>query len=209
MKWINFLQRLLQRFFPKKNEIIEVKYIERDETRVLPDIPENVIAACQTLQVKLDSVKNNPFLEISLIYGFLDTFGEFASTFTVCQKGCSACCKIGVEMTALEASFIEKNTSHRIVSNKQRKLKTNTDCPFLIDGICSIYEYRPFNCRTFFTVDNPKHCETPNEPHRTYGSLGGQDINIIYQFRKYIDHLNGKRKKSDIRFFFGNHKGIK
>ena len=57
MKWINFLQRLLQRFFPKKNEIIEVKYIERDETRVLPDIPENVIAACQTLQVKLDSVK--------------------------------------------------------------------------------------------------------------------------------------------------------
>ncbi|MGS3540184.1 hypothetical protein ACB322_28630 [Klebsiella pneumoniae] len=45
MKWINFLQRLLQRFFPKKNEIIEVKYIERDETRVLPDIPENVIAA--------------------------------------------------------------------------------------------------------------------------------------------------------------------
>ncbi|EPO0979388.1 YkgJ family cysteine cluster protein, partial [Klebsiella pneumoniae] len=43
--------------------------------------------------------------EISLIYGFLDTFGEFASTFTVCQKGCSACCKIGVEMTALEASF--------------------------------------------------------------------------------------------------------
>ncbi|MFS7467405.1 hypothetical protein ACJ8CE_00870 [Klebsiella pneumoniae] len=40
MKWINFLQRLLQRFFPKKNEIIEVKYIERDETRVLPDIPE-------------------------------------------------------------------------------------------------------------------------------------------------------------------------
>ncbi|MDO5893637.1 YkgJ family cysteine cluster protein, partial [Enterobacter hormaechei] len=107
------------------------------------------------------------------------------------------------------ASFIEKNTSHRIVSNKQRKLKTNTDCPFLIDGICSIYEYRPFNCRTFFTVDNPKYCETPNEPHRTYGSLGGQDINIIYQFRKYIDHLNGKRKKSDIRFFFGNHKGIK
>ncbi|WP_117066207.1 hypothetical protein [Klebsiella pneumoniae] len=59
MKWINFLQRLLQRFFPKKNEIIEVKYIERDETRVL--------AACQTLQVKLDSVKNNPFLEIRAI----------------------------------------------------------------------------------------------------------------------------------------------
>jgi hypothetical protein len=63
LKWINFLQRLLQRFF-QKNEIIEVKYIERDETRVLPDIPENVIAACQTLQVKLDSVKNNPFWKL-------------------------------------------------------------------------------------------------------------------------------------------------
>jgi hypothetical protein len=44
-----------------------VKYIERDETRILPDIPKNVIAACQTLQVKLDSVKNNPFLEIRAI----------------------------------------------------------------------------------------------------------------------------------------------
>jgi hypothetical protein len=63
LKWINFLQRLLQRF-SQKNEIIEVKYIERDETRVLPDIPENVIAACQTLQVKLDSVKNNPFWKL-------------------------------------------------------------------------------------------------------------------------------------------------
>ncbi|REI61305.1 hypothetical protein DYZ94_27875 [Klebsiella variicola] len=67
MKWINFLQRLLQRFFPKKNEIIEAKYIERDETRVLPDIPENVIAACQTLQLTMVSVKNNPFLEIRAI----------------------------------------------------------------------------------------------------------------------------------------------
>ncbi|WP_228712590.1 hypothetical protein [Klebsiella pneumoniae] len=65
MKWINFYN-VFTTFFPK-NEIIEVKYIERDETRVLPDIPENVIAACQTLQVKLDSVKNNPFLEIRAI----------------------------------------------------------------------------------------------------------------------------------------------
>lgn len=66
MKWINFYN-VFYNVFSQKNEIIEVKYIERDETRVLPDIPENVIAACQTLQVKLDSVKNNPFLEIRAI----------------------------------------------------------------------------------------------------------------------------------------------
>nr|AVI43301.1 hypothetical protein [Klebsiella pneumoniae] len=45
-----------------------MKYIERDETRVLPDIPENVIAACQTLQVKLDSVKNNPFWKLGYLH---------------------------------------------------------------------------------------------------------------------------------------------
>lgn len=201
MKWLNFIKR----FFPKSDEIIEVKYIERDETRALPDIPENVINDCQILHVTLNSIKNDPFLKINLIYKFLNTFGEFASTFTVCQKGCSACCKISIEMTALEASYIEKNTSHRIRVNKQRKLKTNTDCPFLTSGNCSIYEYRPFNCRTFFTVDNPKYCETPDEPHRTYGNKGGQGIKIIYELRKYIDQLNGKRKKCDIRFFFGHH----
>ncbi|BBS39727.1 hypothetical protein WP5S18E01_P20130 (plasmid) [Enterobacter cloacae] len=108
MKWINFLQRLLQRFFPKKNEIIEVKYIERDETRVLPDIPENVIAACQTLQVKLDSVKNNPFLEISLIYGFLDTFGEFAWH----------CCKVSDEAAfcLIQRPYISKTLLTRRIS---------------------------------------------------------------------------------------------
>jgi len=203
MKWI---QRL-KCFFIRNDKKKDVKFIDRYDIRELPDIPDDIYNESKSLKVVLASIKADPFLKLKLIYDFLDRYSQFASTFTVCTKGCSACCKINVNMTALEASYIEKNTSHRIINNKPRKPKTNTDCPFLISGNCSVYEFRPFNCRTFFTIDNPKYCKTPDEPHQVHGSGGGQGVPVLYQFREYIDRLNGKREVADIRCFFGRNVG--
>ncbi|MGG5964673.1 YkgJ family cysteine cluster protein [Salmonella enterica] len=196
------LLQFLKSFLFKNTKNIPVTFIDRNETRELPEIPDYIVEECQSLQLKLSTTKNDPFSSLRLIYNFLDTYSKFASTFTVCSKGCSSCCKIAVKMTALEASYIEKCTGHKIKENKKRKAKSSTDCPFLMSDVCSIYEYRPFNCRTFFTIDDPKYCKTPDEPHNVYGTNGGEGVAIIHQFRKYIDQLNGKRKENDIRKFF-------
>jgi len=204
------LLKFVKRFFFKKNkgisngvidENIPVVFIDRYETRVIPDIPSYIFEESELLISKLRKSEDDPFLSLRLIYDFLDVFSKFASTFTVCSKGCSSCCKIGVNVTALEAKYIENCTGHKVNINKKRKAKTNKSCPFLISDSCSIYEYRPFNCRTFFTADDPKYCKTPNEPHQVYGMNGGEKIPVVHQYRKYVDRLN-KKNVGDIRTFF-------
>lgn len=196
------LLQFLKSFFFKNTKNIPVTFIDRNETRELPEIPGDIIKKGQLLQLKLNTTKYSPFSSLQLIYNFLDAYSEFASKFTVCKKGCRSCCKIAVEITELEAKYIATYTGHKIKNTKKRKAKSNTDCPFLMSDICSIYEYRPFNCRTFFTIDDPKYCKTPNEPHKVYGTNGGNGIPIIIQFREHIGRLNGKRMVNDIRKFF-------
>ncbi|MBW3474153.1 YkgJ family cysteine cluster protein [Hafnia paralvei] len=190
--------------FSRKNSKDEIQFIEREEIRIIPDIPNFIVEEHQEVEVKLSLNQYNPFEKLSLIYKFLDTYGDFAENFTVCKKGCSACCKIGVKMTALEAHYIEKNTTHKIKFDKNRKMRNDDHCPFLKSNTCSIYKFRPFNCRTFYTIDHPKYCSTPDEIHQVYGSNGGEGIPMIHQFRRYINMINGKRDHTELRKFFGH-----
>lgn len=81
-----------------------------------------------------------------------------------CHKGCSKCCEIGeypfswVEMGYLMQGFLE------LPEDKKFLIKTNIEklrkqkhefkgerfeytCPFLIDGLCSVYSHRGLTCR--------------------------------------------------------------
>ncbi len=115
------LLQLLKSFAFKNTKNIPVTFIDRNETRKLPEIPDYIVEECQSLQLKLNTTKHDPFSSLRLIYNFLDTYSKFASTFTVCSKGCSSCCKIAVKVTALEASYIEKCTNHKINENIKEK----------------------------------------------------------------------------------------
>ncbi len=190
----------LRRFFSKK----EVTLLSKNEHRVLPPIPSSIHRKYRNLKTELtaSSTTKNPFSDLEKIYSFLDSYGIFVKTFSVCSKGCSACCKNDVFITSLEANYIAKKAK---ISTKKTVKSTskhsNTPCPFLKNNSCSIYSYRPFNCRTFFTLDNPKYCNT-GDSHQIYGVQGGQGIPMIESLKQYTEKLNGKRPESDIRNFF-------
>ncbi|MCZ4310144.1 YkgJ family cysteine cluster protein [Vibrio pomeroyi] len=181
--------------------VVPVAMLDKSDKRILPKIPQGLLDKCQVLKSELDSIDENPFSKLERIYTFLDYNAEFVSTFSVCKQGCSACCKSDVRISTLEAKYIEKKTG--VKAKKVGKVSSGHKeaCPFLKDNSCSIYNERPFNCRTLFTLDDPKYCST-GEIHQLYGMQGGKGVPMLEQFKRYINWLNGRRPDADIRDFF-------
>jgi Fe-S-cluster containining protein len=74
-----------------------------------------------------------------------------------CHKGCSACClNPVVPISELELRGISWYVSEQLDQNTQDQLiprlenhKDTSECPFLLNHICSIYPMRPIACRIF------------------------------------------------------------
>ncbi|WP_321468029.1 YkgJ family cysteine cluster protein [Halarcobacter sp.] len=103
-----------------------------------------------------------------------------------CKSGCDMCCKtIRVEILSAEVFYIvdriknlfskneidiflqemkindEKLNGKTLIEQKDTEIK----CPFLIDSKCSIYEFRPYKCRTYYGLSKnfciADRCWTP------------------------------------------------
>lgn len=75
-----------------------------------------------------------------------------------CAKGCSACCQNAdfplslTEMKYLMQGFLglDKSAHDKVRDNIKNVIESGKKyytCPFLIDDLCSVYEYRPIICR--------------------------------------------------------------
>lgn len=113
----------------------------------------------------------------------LDKYFLEQKPYICCKAGCSYCCEHGqYPVTELELSYlimgykllhfsiqnIVKENFEKLKVEYLKYLETNNKfaknkpfmyrCPFLIDGRCSVYEYRAMICRThglmFFVTDN-------------------------------------------------------
>ncbi|WP_218918489.1 YkgJ family cysteine cluster protein [Pseudomonas alkylphenolica] len=178
-----------------------VALLDKNTLRVLPPIPDSLVREHAKLGFELQNKSESKFDKIRRIYDFLNLYNNFARTFTVCGKGCSACCKVDVSITKLEAIYIEKNTGRVARRTKKHTRKHKSSCPFLVDNNCSVYDYRPFNCRTLYTLDDPKYCET-KESHQLYGASGGAGIKMIYVLKEFSEYMNGNNGTADIRDYF-------
>lgn len=99
-----------------------------------------------------------PRSKLPKLYLLMEEVGELRSQHVSCKAGCSACCRtIPVEISDLEARHIAAGTGKAIANlppGRQATLRdVNTPCPFLLENRCSIYEYRPYNCRSLAAVD--------------------------------------------------------
>lgn len=118
------------------------------------------------MQIKDNSeiVKYKEYL--SLIDSKISKFFSMQKPYIFCKKGCSFCCQKGeYPCSSLEFQFLYEgfneldNTLKNIILEKADKIKNTKnefkekkflyECPFLIDGACSVYNYRPLICRTF------------------------------------------------------------
>ncbi|HEP6430828.1 TPA: YkgJ family cysteine cluster protein [Burkholderia cenocepacia] len=174
----------------------------------LPPIPKKLITDWQNVvDTELNVPGGTMLTRLEAVYGYLDRYAEFVSTFSVCSKGCSHCCSIDVSVSRLEAEYIMWKGGPAFDQRGRAQTTGHKDaCTFLSeDGSCSIYATRPFNCRTFFTLDDPKYCETPEVDHEVYGAASiGYGVSVYAGIAMWIGDWQKAHKLPyrDIRDWF-------
>lgn len=96
----------------------------------------------------------------------LEKFFNKQKDYIFCKKGCGLCCqnaqfpysKIEMQYLFLGAKELPKEIFDKIEANIEKILKNKKDfkgekfvydCPFLIDNVCSVYDFRGIICRSF------------------------------------------------------------
>jgi Fe-S-cluster containining protein len=114
-----------------------------------------------------------------------------------CHRGCSACCRLHVVVTAGEAKvarMFAEEVGWQIDAERaklQAKAETFKDwqrlpiedraCVFLTPaGECAIYAYRPMACRKYLVVSDPADCDTVAKPGHRIAMLISPDAEIAY-----------------------------
>jgi len=171
----------------------------------LPRIPKYLGKRANETAAAIAAHPGNDFDKLKLIYDYLDEYNDFVATFSVCKKGCNHCCKIDVDVTKVEALYIERFTGKTMHRKRKRSQGHRTACPLLgADETCSVYEYRPFNCRTFHALDDPDLCAKPGVNHLVYGaSSSPQQVDCYAQMNEIRKALNQTGERKDIRDYFG------
>lgn len=151
--------------------VLERLAARKAEGREIPQARLAAIDAAMTpewqagMRARIDSLNAMaaaPRSKLPKLYALMEEVGALRAPHLACNAGCSFCCKtIPVEISDLEAKLIASVTGrtpaalppgrHTIPGNAPGR--TNTPCPFLKDELCSIYEHRPYNCRSLGVVD--------------------------------------------------------
>ena len=122
----------------------------------------------ELLQKRFDYIfryDGSPEILMKYLYKTADIiYREQIKPAAVCPSsgGCDHCCRVPVQVTALEVDYIQKMTGREAVNllNISFLVADNSPCPFLKKSMCSIYEFRPLNCRVFASMDSVEHCKT-------------------------------------------------
>lgn len=108
--------------------------------------------------------------KLGKLYRLVEELGVAAKPFIACGKGCSACCRMNVNISSMEAERLAQfsgksinRVGHNIYHETSRF--AGVACPFLIENTCSVYEIRPYACRAHVSFDTTAYwCE----PERAY-----------------------------------------
>lgn len=121
--------------------------------RITRQFPDNLAKREAQLLERLQKVKGDSFKKLKVLYAFIDELYAFINKFTPCKAGCSDCCHHPVNVSELEIQYIEKATGiKRAAEALSFDPAENLPCPLLKNNACSIYEYRPFVCRTHVSL---------------------------------------------------------
>lgn len=90
-----------------------------------------------------------------------------------CAKGCDACCSLkDIPIYPLELNGIYWYVIEKLPAETKARLKPRLsasaqtgECPFLLDGACSIYDVRPIACRQFIVYG--RRCAQGEDPFHT------------------------------------------
>lgn len=84
----------------------------------------------------------------------IDEYFAAHKDYICCKAGCSECCEKGDypvtedELKKLMLGYSKLENAQKIrVQGNIKRLEKSGACPFLLDKLCSVYEYRPMVCR--------------------------------------------------------------
>lgn len=173
----------------------------------LAAIPAEVHRREEKLPGDLRLMNAKPMVKLARIRKSVETLFAYADGYVACRKGCAYCCHQAIDISRLEAEYIQEKTGirHAQVSIPQQRdplgFAEKTPCPFLKQGVCSIYEYRPLICRIAVNLDSdPYWCEFENW-HKLGGSVPKPTFHSIYNAYTELNEKAGSLM-ADIRDYF-------
>lgn len=181
-----------------------IKFFKNPRDVTLPPIPRSLIDNANALYASLNEPGQQLGAQLKRVYSYLDTFKPYVSEFVSCSKGCSHCCAMDVQLTTLEAGYIEVYTGVPVRLDGRLTTGHREACPFLTDvGACGIYEHRPLVCRIFHALGDPENCR-PGRSQIQYGAPPQYGNDIFANLIGWVHHVNayGNGTCKDIRDFF-------
>jgi len=188
----------------EKSPEIAAKNAHTTFFRVARSIPKHLEDKESQLYEWYSRLKGNSFTKLSALYDFMTQLYGSIDKFTPCTKGCSYCCHYPVTIREVEIQFIEQECgikrlkSMNLASDRHQQMAA---CPFLKNGGCSIYAYRPFVCR--------RHVALTKTPHWCHPDRANQVSLTLLQFSE-VDRVfdlivrnTGELTSFDIRQVFG------
>ena len=175
---------------------------EINHNNMVDSLPEILRKQAEDVFIDIEKSQLSPLEKLEKLYGVMATLYEHVNKFTPCKKGCSYCCSYYIAISDIEIEFIEKNNK-----KIKRKKQFNTDnkgvgslCLFLENGVCSIYESRPYVCRrhVVLTPDNSV-CTQDNAHTHRFQFVDWPELDKSYAS---IRAASGSTKLHDIRDVF-------
>lgn len=141
-------------------------------------------------------------------YRIVELLNTGTARNSVCQKGCSHCCRVALPISRMEADYISRKTGRKVNEGKKREVTPEDPflgyCPFHDNetASCTIHEHRPLACRIFFTFDDPKNCENSSTTHTISTDNGATRQEPVQKLTQWM-LIGSEMEGADIRAYFG------
>jgi len=190
----------------------DVRHVEKsrriaDERRqaFVSAIPAELITLDDNIERQLAREPASLKSKLGKVYRIVDGGSAVAAPYVACRNSCSACCKMNVVITSLEAERLAAVSGRKLhqvsapIRHPEGKF-SGMACPFLDKDSCSVYDSRPYACRAHFTFDEDSYwCQPERSGAAAMPMVRFDGARQAYQAIAEATKLGGF---ADIRDFF-------